>query len=85
MTQSPLQEAIEKLESLKETIKTSLISKDQMAWALSANESAIQHLRLMLPKEREFVRKTFEAGVNYMFEETGPNLQDYLNQLYPEK
>lgn len=80
MTQTPLQEAIE--------IATGeLYQTEGNLHQRSYNEGirdVLKRLESLLPKEREFVRKTFEAGVNYMFEETGPNLQDYLNQLYPK-
>lgn len=93
MTQTPLQEAIQKLESLKSEISNSLISKDQKAWALSVNESAIQHIKLLLPKEKEFVGSVWDAAVKWEVEDgwiqieesaPPPDKQQFIENLYKQ-
>lgn len=57
-----------------------------------AYEEAVEELQSLLPKEKEFAEKCFDAGCEYGDSncELGgnsvlPNRIQFINQLYPEK
>lgn len=90
MTQSPLREALEIFRSRKELSSVSPYSLG-MADAIAVLES-------LLPKEKEFVGKVWNAGATSAFDNKrvhgtcewdkeghAANFIDFINQLYPEK
>lgn len=84
MTQTPLQEAIQ---NFKSQIKGNNSINDQNLHII------VSYLESLLPKEKLFVEKVFQAGADWATEVLNsyarrpkePDVNQFLNHLYPEK
>lgn len=96
MTQTPLQEAINEAEVRLRVMEQQKASELE----LLRQQDQILYLESLLPKEKEFAEKCFDAGSARMKIETDKyqdgfnraladktthTKQQFLNQLYPEK
>lgn len=87
---TPIQEAIKLLESF---ISNRPTPNDYEHGKEVGYENAIGNLKALLPKEKEFAEKCFDAGLAYgdwvncesARPPSPPRKGDLINQLYPEK
>lgn len=83
MTQTPLQEAIanfrQEIKEMQKEVSATIEGKAIIA-------ATVTYLQSLLPKEKELVRRCFDAGYNRRYEpEHYPSKEKFINQLYPEK
>lgn len=84
---TPIKEAIDFIEAC---IKKNKDRNDFEAGEVTAYENTKSVLQSLLPKEKEFVEKVFEAGERNARTENGvyyaaPDKEQFIYQLYPDK
>lgn len=79
MTHTPIQEAIAYWTQRKKEI----IEGDS-GLNTQYDTLFIQYLESLLPKEKEFAEKCFDAGIDFSEGVDHPNKTVFINQLYPK-